>query len=783
MFPTNTTVTVQDSYTAALHDDVAGIETTDGTQTINWDEVPVETIDSVPIAEHFATKKFYKLTATVAKPIKQPYVVDEDVYVFKKPADELKKAAWSLDNKPWTMGHPNTSNGLVKSTSHIDGFWKNPRYIDAVNDLDADFYIPVDNTDAKQFIEDNQDVSVGFRNTLVTADSYSGSDMTDADAIDGYQTDLYFDHVASVSNGRCSSEDGCSLATDEIAGELQIIDTSCVDSYSEGEMVEWDASGGTAMGEIDEVIEDGCTTRGLGDMEVCAKEDDPVAVIELYEDNEGTDEYVRHLMSELRSAGSRSDEMDMTPPQAAQDNAQMALDAKESTGNPNDCGTDVGWRRARQLADGGELSTETISRMSQFNRHRSNSEMSDEEGKEDCGWMMWKAWGGDEGVDWAMDMMDRMENTDAQSTYMSKEQQTVSEAMKFTEKEMAEMRAEELGCDGAHQHEDGMWMPCESMEMYMLMTDGACDKITDCPWARVENIDMSMPMGEITEGAPDAIAEMKPTEIMMAAECIEMPGCESDMSPAERGWVMEIAERLEYLHYLNKPTITNDSDDSRDTVDYTEDGSYYAISPEENTGGDDPTYPINTCNDVKDAYNLRNHGDYSISTETLVERIKRRASELDCSDASKPWTSDTETDIMTDLTDLDVSDLVDEHEGVKDLYEEVQSHRDAAETVRETLELDEDDSLVEEIDSLKTLAEKGREYQDEQIDGHVEAIMSHTDRYEEEDLRVKPIDHLAEIRAVVEDAATTSSTSVANSGTDSVESQTSKTGVVDSPWE
>ncbi len=96
-------------------------------------------------------------------------------------------------------------------------------------------------------------------------------------------------------------------------------------------------------------------------------------------------------------------------PDAASENAQMALDAREETDNPNDCGTEVGWRRANQLASGEAVSEDVVAKMSSFNRHRQNSEMDDDEGKADCGWMMWKAWGGDEGVDWAMNKMDNME--------------------------------------------------------------------------------------------------------------------------------------------------------------------------------------------------------------------------------------------------------------------------------------------------------------------------------------------------------------------------------------
>jgi hypothetical protein len=96
-------------------------------------------------------------------------------------------------------------------------------------------------------------------------------------------------------------------------------------------------------------------------------------------------------------------------PEAASENAQMALDAREETDNPNDCGTDVGWKRANQLANNEGLTRDQVAKMSAFNRHRQNSDMSDEEGEADCGWMMWKAWGGDEGVDWASEKLDEIE--------------------------------------------------------------------------------------------------------------------------------------------------------------------------------------------------------------------------------------------------------------------------------------------------------------------------------------------------------------------------------------
>jgi hypothetical protein len=99
-------------------------------------------------------------------------------------------------------------------------------------------------------------------------------------------------------------------------------------------------------------------------------------------------------------------------PEAAVENAQMALDAREDTGDPNDCGTDTGWARANQLADREPVSEETVRRMAAFRRHQDNAEMDDEEGRADCGWMMWKAWGGEEGVSWAERKVEEFDDED-----------------------------------------------------------------------------------------------------------------------------------------------------------------------------------------------------------------------------------------------------------------------------------------------------------------------------------------------------------------------------------
>jgi hypothetical protein len=83
-------------------------------------------------------------------------------------------------------------------------------------------------------------------------------------------------------------------------------------------------------------------------------------------------------------------------PEAAKANARRALNIKKE--NDRGCGTLVGWTRANQIAKGENISRETIARMSSFERHRENSKG---DPKNDCGALMWLAWGGDEGVSWA----------------------------------------------------------------------------------------------------------------------------------------------------------------------------------------------------------------------------------------------------------------------------------------------------------------------------------------------------------------------------------------------
>jgi len=84
-------------------------------------------------------------------------------------------------------------------------------------------------------------------------------------------------------------------------------------------------------------------------------------------------------------------------PKEATENAKIALNYAEKNGWKG-CGTPVGKARANQLAKGERISEDTIARMASFARHKQNS---NKELGDGCGRLMWLAWGGDAGIEWA----------------------------------------------------------------------------------------------------------------------------------------------------------------------------------------------------------------------------------------------------------------------------------------------------------------------------------------------------------------------------------------------
>lgn len=118
-------------------------------------------------------------------------------------------------------------------------------------------------------------------------------------------------------------------------------------------------------------------------------------------------------------------------PQAASNNAQRALDWAEENGWGS-CGTPVGKRRANQLAKRQPISEETIARMSAFRRQQQNKNTPYGEG---CGGLMWDAWGGDAGINWAEKKLKRIRKERDEASYHTGSFDTSLQQLSLNEEE------------------------------------------------------------------------------------------------------------------------------------------------------------------------------------------------------------------------------------------------------------------------------------------------------------------------------------------------------------
>ena len=153
-------------------------------------------------------------------------------------------------------------------------------------------------------------------------------------------------------------------------------------------------------------------------------------------------------------------------PQGAVNNAKRALKYKEENGSS--CGTSVGWRRASQLANKQKITRSTIARMASFKRHQQNKDVPYSEG---CGGIMWDAWGGSAGVNWAISKLksiDKKVNNSVTTLYsevINDDYAIIDDRLAYSSEEKALEMAKDIGCELIHEHEyEGkMWyMPCES---------------------------------------------------------------------------------------------------------------------------------------------------------------------------------------------------------------------------------------------------------------------------------------------------------------------------------
>lgn len=118
----------------------------------------------------------------------------------------------------------------------------------------------------------------------------------------------------------------------------------------------------------------------------------------------------------LEAEGGRYSHIDFSPPKGAREAAQRALDVRAEKPESQRGMTPVGIARARDLANGRDVSPETVRRMKAFfDRHQKDKQGAtwDEQGP---GWQAWQGWGGDAGYAWARKVVGQMEAADKKAT-------------------------------------------------------------------------------------------------------------------------------------------------------------------------------------------------------------------------------------------------------------------------------------------------------------------------------------------------------------------------------
>ena len=172
-------------------------------------------------------------------------------------------------------------------------------------------------------------------------------------------------------------------------------------------------------------------------------------------------------------------------PKGARANAKRAIEWKEKNGST--CGTPVGWTRAAQLARGANLSRSTIARMASFKRHQQNKDVPYSEG---CGGLMWGAWGGSAGVNWAISKLKEIDGKLNEDIIVNEDYAIIADRLAYSTKEKALKGASDLGCEGFHIHEvEGKewFMPCEKHKLAEIGKRGGIKKSPKAPKSDTPN--------------------------------------------------------------------------------------------------------------------------------------------------------------------------------------------------------------------------------------------------------------------------------------------------------
>jgi hypothetical protein len=153
-------------------------------------------------------------------------------------------------------------------------------------------------------------------------------------------------------------------------------------------------------------------------------------------------------------------------PDAAHKNSLRAL--KYKIDNKSQCGTKAGWQVSQMLAKKEPISRCIISQMASYVRFRRDKDVPYSEG---CGKLLWDAWGGDAGINWAskkLKEIDReikpVDSLKMASMEINEDYAIINDRLAYSTKEKAMEMSDDLGCQGIHEHdyEGKKWyMPCE----------------------------------------------------------------------------------------------------------------------------------------------------------------------------------------------------------------------------------------------------------------------------------------------------------------------------------
>ncbi len=162
-------------------------------------------------------------------------------------------------------------------------------------------------------------------------------------------------------------------------------------------------------------------------------------------------------------------------PKAAITAAKQGIKRNEAI--KNKCATQVGKVRAQQLANGENLSLDTIKRMRSFLlRQKDNYELAVKRSEYDaCGYISYLLWGGPAALPWATKKLRMAGELDdnTQDIIMNEmgrfaDIKEIEGIPVFVNENQANKMATNIGCAGSHKHEVGgttYYMPCQTHEI------------------------------------------------------------------------------------------------------------------------------------------------------------------------------------------------------------------------------------------------------------------------------------------------------------------------------